>query len=136
MASADVEMKPAEQKAEEKVEEKAEEAAEGKAEEKAEEKTEEKAEEKAEEKPKDPEKPKEQEQDAPADSRPKVAAGSVMVSTTDATLNVMPSKNDRFLMSLTEGGMQYLLAGARTTVGLTSGRYMIEVKIVETNKQP
>jgi len=35
---------------------------------------------------------------------------------------------------LMEGGLQYLLAGARTTVGLKSGRYLYEVKIIESHK--
>ncbi|CAE8581634.1 unnamed protein product [Polarella glacialis] len=39
--------------------------------------------------------------------------------------------NDRMLMSLTEGGMQYLIAGARASIGMKAGRYMYEVKIIE-----
>merc|ERR1719330_380873 len=84
--------------------------------------------------PKEPEKPKEQEQDAQEDSRAKVA-GTVGFSTADSTLNVMQIRNGKFLMSLTEGGLQFLLAGARSTVGVKSGRYMLEVKIVESHKQ-
>merc|ERR1712190_528552 len=34
-------------------------------------------------------------------------------------------------MALTDGGMQYLLAGARANAGITEGRYMFEAKIVE-----
>eukprot|EP00930_Biecheleria_cincta_P046831 TRINITY_DN32354_c0_g1_i1.p1 TRINITY_DN32354_c0_g1~~TRINITY_DN32354_c0_g1_i1.p1 ORF type:complete len:909 (-),score=281.61 TRINITY_DN32354_c0_g1_i1:100-2745(-) len=49
----------------------------------------------------------------------------------DCTLNVIPSMGGRVLMPLTDGGMQYLLAGARANVGLKKGRYIYEVKIVE-----
>ncbi len=42
--------------------------------------------------------------------------------------------NDKMLMSLTEGGMQYLMAGARASVGMKAGRYMYEVKIIEALK--
>jgi len=37
----------------------------------------------------------------------------------------------RVLRSLTDGGMQYLIAGARADVGAKAGRYMYEVKILE-----
>jgi len=117
--------------------------AEMKAEAEAEEKVEEKAEEKAEEepakddakavKPKEPEKPKEKEEDATEETRPKISAGSADVNLSDSTLNVLSSNGGRLLMTLSQGGFQYLLAGARTTVGLTSGRYMFEVKVVETH---
>ena len=36
------------------------------------------------------------------------------------------------LMSLSEGGLSYLTACARSTAGVKAGRYMIEVKIVES----
>mmetsp|Transcript_101547 Transcript_101547/g.206193 ORF Transcript_101547/g.206193 Transcript_101547/m.206193 type:complete len:917 (+) Transcript_101547:51-2801(+) len=132
----------AEVKKEEKIEAKKEEATEAKEEttEAKEEATEAKKEEAdtemkeaeaTEEAPKEPEKPKELEEDSPADSRTKVKADTVGVSATDATLNVMPTVGGKLLMTLTEGGFQYLLAGARSTVGVKSGRYMFEVKIVE-----
>merc|ERR1740121_2055176 len=35
------------------------------------------------------------------------------------------------LMPLTDGGMQYLLAGARGSTGVKAGRYAFEVKVVE-----
>ena len=35
-------------------------------------------------------------------------------------------------MALTEGGMQYLLASARCSAGIKSGRYMYEVRILES----
>mmetsp|Transcript_26699 Transcript_26699/g.61447 ORF Transcript_26699/g.61447 Transcript_26699/m.61447 type:complete len:897 (+) Transcript_26699:53-2743(+) len=47
------------------------------------------------------------------------------------TLNVVPTTGGRILMSLTDGGMQYLLAGARANVGMKKDRYMFEVKVVE-----
>jgi len=102
---------------------KAEEAEEGKEEETKEEAA----------KPKEPEKPKEFETDAADETRPKVTPGTVDFSSHDATLNVMPTANNRLLMALTEGGFQYLLAGVRSTVGLKSGRYLFEAKIVESH---
>lgn len=85
-------------------------------------------------KPKVAEKPKEVEEDAPADKRKTISSTAACIDTTDATLNVMPTANGKVLMTLMEGGFQYLLAGARTTVGLKSGRYLFEVKIVESHR--
>lgn len=85
-------------------------------------------------KPKEPAKPKELEEDAAEETRPKLSPGTAGISGADATLNVMPTGNGKLLMTLMEGGLQYLLAGARTTVGVKSGRYLIEVKIVESHK--
>jgi len=92
-------------------------------------------------KAKEPEKPKELEEDAPADKRPKVAAGGVRLSETDSTINVLPCAGSSLLMALGEGGMQYLLASARATAGVKSGRYMFEARIAEglnptDNSQP
>lgn len=81
--------------------------------------------------PQEPEQPKEGEEDAVSDSREKVDASSVLPNLSEATLNVLPSMNDKLLMSLTDGGFQYLLAGVRCTAGVKSGRYMFEVKIIE-----
>jgi len=80
---------------------------------------------------KEPEK-KELEADAADDSRPKLDAGSIAFNTADTTLNVMPVATGKLLMTLTEGGCQYLLASARANVGVKAGRYMFEVKIIES----
>lgn len=88
-------------------------------------------EEKKEEGKKEPEKPKELEEDASTDGRSKVDASSVSLSETDCTLNVMPVSGGNLVMTLTEGGCQYLLAGVRGTTGVKAGRYMFEVKICE-----
>lgn len=85
----------------------------------------------AEEAAKEPEKPKEQEVDAAEDGRAKLAAGALAFHTADTTMNVMPVAGGKMLMTLTEGGCQYLLASARASVGAKAGRYMFEVKIVE-----
>jgi len=85
-------------------------------------------------KPKEPEKPKELEADAAEDTRSKVSAGTVEVSTTDTTMNALPTAGNKLLMSLTDGGFQYLLAGIRATAGIKAGRYMVEAKIVEMQK--
>lgn len=80
------------------------------------------------EKPAEPEEPQEQEQDAEAISGPKVK--SVALNQADSTLNVLQS--GRLVRTLTEGGMQYLLACVRSDTGIKSGRYMFEVRIVES----
>ncbi|CAE8689822.1 unnamed protein product, partial [Polarella glacialis] len=84
------------------------------------------------EKPKEPEKPKELEEDSKVDKRAKVKDGAVVMNFADSTMNVMPIAGGKLLMTLTDGGMQYLLAGVRGTAGMKSGRYMFEVKIVES----
>ncbi|CAJ1350593.1 unnamed protein product [Effrenium voratum] len=70
------------------------------------------------------------EKDAPPDSRP-VTKAAVSFHGIDTTLNVVPAMQGKVLMALTEGGMQYLVAGARASVGMKAGRYMYEVKIIE-----
>jgi len=77
-----------------------------------------------------PEPLKELELDDVEDKRAKLA-GEIMFATADMTLNVMPSVQGNVLMALTDGGMQYLLAGARANCGLKAGRYFFEAKIVE-----
>lgn len=72
----------------------------------------------------------EEEKDAPADKRPKFG-GVVGFNATDTTLNVVTAAAGKVLMSINEGGMQYLVAGARANVGLKAGRYLFEVKIIE-----
>jgi len=49
----------------------------------------------------------------------------------DTTMNLVTAPNNTFLRPLSEGGLQYLLAGARASVGVASGRYMFEIKVVE-----
>merc|ERR1719506_3230272 len=46
-------------------------------------------------------------------------------------MNVLPSSVGGMLMSMSEGGLSQLVAGARASVGVKSGRYMFEAKIVE-----
>merc|ERR1719506_1128869 len=45
-------------------------------------------------------------------------------------MNVMPAPCN-VLASLSDGGFQHLLAGARASVGIKEGRYMFEAKILE-----
>jgi len=75
------------------------------------------------------------EQDAKVDSRPKVR-DPVIFPVEATTLNVLPSAHGDLLVPLTDGGFQYLLAGARANVGVSVGRYMFEVKIVEFLNPP
>jgi hypothetical protein len=77
---------------------------------------------------KEPEKEVEHEKDSPSDERERL---SESVEWSKSTLNVLPTCEGRMLMTLCEGGFQYLLAAARASVAVVSGRYMFEVKIVE-----
>eukprot|EP00440_Ansanella_granifera_P038802 gb/GFBE01042104.1/.p1 GENE.gb/GFBE01042104.1/~~gb/GFBE01042104.1/.p1 ORF type:complete len:1026 (+),score=358.55 gb/GFBE01042104.1/:1-3078(+) len=78
----------------------------------------------------EPEGPTEPEEDAKEDSRAKITAPPCF-QTPDTTLNVHVSTVGNVLMMLNEGGLNYLMAGARANVGIKSGRYMFEVKILE-----
>ena len=78
-----------------------------------------------------PEKPKELEEDASADSRPKLPPSTATFFTEDTTLNVMPVADGALLTALGEGGMAHLVAAARANVGVKSGRYMFEARVVE-----
>lgn len=81
--------------------------------------------------PVEPEVPAELEGDEPADEgRPKLEM-QVGFNPNDLTLNVMPSVSGNLLMPLTDGGLQFLLAGGRANVGVTGGRYLFEVRILE-----
>mmetsp|Transcript_45932 Transcript_45932/g.116793 ORF Transcript_45932/g.116793 Transcript_45932/m.116793 type:complete len:927 (+) Transcript_45932:75-2855(+) len=82
------------------------------------------------EEPKEPEEPVEKEEDAKPDKSPKVK-DSIVFHTQDTTMNLMQSTFGNVLMPLTDGGMQYLLAGARANTGVKVGRYAFEVKLVE-----
>eukprot|EP00930_Biecheleria_cincta_P087647 TRINITY_DN7687_c0_g1_i1.p1 TRINITY_DN7687_c0_g1~~TRINITY_DN7687_c0_g1_i1.p1 ORF type:complete len:1093 (+),score=298.96 TRINITY_DN7687_c0_g1_i1:83-3361(+) len=71
------------------------------------------------------------EEDAPADDRPKVAAGAFAATKAESTLNVMMGSEGKLLMALSDGGFQHLAAGLRSTAGLKGGRYLFEVRVVE-----
>jgi len=83
---------------------------------------------------KEEEKPevKELEEDSKPDKR-QLVQHDVQVETRDATLNVIPALSGRVLMPLTDGGLQYLVAGARANLGIKKGRYLFEVRIVEAH---
>lgn len=70
------------------------------------------------------------ESDAKRDSNPKIR-DTVKFLTPDTTMNVIPSSVGNILMSMSEGGLSQLVAGARASVGVKSGRYAFEAKIVE-----
>merc|ERR1712194_804308 len=53
------------------------------------------------------------------------------MGTQDTTLNLLQSSNGNVLMSLAEGGIQHFIAGARGNVGVKSGRYSFEVKVLQ-----
>jgi len=83
----------------------------------------------SEEKPKEPEPPKELEEDATEIKGAKVKG--VALNFGESTLNVMPMAGGRILRTLSEGGMQHLLASIRSNTGVKSGRYMFEIRLVE-----
>eukprot|EP00928_Gymnodinium_smaydae_P087832 TRINITY_DN72025_c0_g1_i1.p1 TRINITY_DN72025_c0_g1~~TRINITY_DN72025_c0_g1_i1.p1 ORF type:complete len:777 (-),score=153.20 TRINITY_DN72025_c0_g1_i1:94-2424(-) len=74
---------------------------------------------------------KELEVDAKKDDRPRIK-DPITFEAGESTLNVIPTAGGRLLMSIRDGGMQYLIAGARANVGVNSGRYFFEVKIVDS----
>lgn len=74
------------------------------------------------------------EEDAPADDRQKLQETAVF-HVNDTTLNFIESTCGGMLTTLSEGGLSHLLAGARGSVGIKSGRYMFEVRIVECVSQ-
>jgi len=75
----------------------------------------------------------EQETDAPTDTRPKNQT-AIIFDSAETTLNVIPTLAGKVLKPLSDGGVQYLIAGARGNVGVKAGRYMFEVKILENLK--
>lgn len=74
------------------------------------------------------------ERDAPDDPRARLSE-PVEFLIPDTTMNVLPSTHGNLLMTTNEGGLQYLLAGARGSVGIKSGRYMFEAQIIESLNQ-
>eukprot|EP00420_Gonyaulax_spinifera_P029359 CAMPEP_0197877918 /NCGR_PEP_ID=MMETSP1439-20131203/6460_1 /TAXON_ID=66791 /ORGANISM="Gonyaulax spinifera, Strain CCMP409" /LENGTH=861 /DNA_ID=CAMNT_0043497297 /DNA_START=57 /DNA_END=2639 /DNA_ORIENTATION=+ len=72
----------------------------------------------------------EKEKDAPKDSRQTIK-DAVIFDTAETTLNVVPTTGGKVLMTLSDGGMQFLIAGARANVGLKAGRHLFEFKVVE-----
>lgn len=73
----------------------------------------------------------EKEVDDAVDKRPALNS-EVCFYGVDTTLNVFSGMSNKVLMALTEGGMHHLLAGARANVGVKSGRYFFELKILES----
>lgn len=82
-----------------------------------------------------PEENTEKETDALQDKRPAIK-DKIGFNTVDTTINVIPSMGDKLLTAISEGGLQYLIAGARANVGVKAGRYMYEVKIIEVLNPP
>jgi len=71
-----------------------------------------------------------QEPDAPKDNRT-ILKSSIAFNAADTTLNVLSTWGGKVLTPITEGGMAFLLAGAKANVGQKNGRYMFEIKIVQ-----
>ncbi|CAE7939978.1 unnamed protein product [Symbiodinium necroappetens] len=74
----------------------------------------------------------EEEEDDVVDSKKAKIKSDVEFLTPDLTLDALPCMGNKVLMSINEGGLQYMISGARANVGLKSGRHMFEFKIVET----
>eukprot|EP00927_Polykrikos_kofoidii_P033429 TRINITY_DN2825_c0_g2_i1.p1 TRINITY_DN2825_c0_g2~~TRINITY_DN2825_c0_g2_i1.p1 ORF type:complete len:1084 (-),score=246.91 TRINITY_DN2825_c0_g2_i1:121-3372(-) len=72
-----------------------------------------------------------EEGDALADDRSRIDADMVVIDMSRSTLTALPSADGRLLMSLCDGGLQYMLTGVRASAGLKAGRYMFEIKIIE-----
>eukprot|EP00408_Alexandrium_pacificum_P067235 CAMPEP_0171179032 /NCGR_PEP_ID=MMETSP0790-20130122/13051_1 /TAXON_ID=2925 /ORGANISM="Alexandrium catenella, Strain OF101" /LENGTH=889 /DNA_ID=CAMNT_0011643959 /DNA_START=48 /DNA_END=2714 /DNA_ORIENTATION=+ len=82
------------------------------------------------EEPKETGPPPELEKDAPAAKGPKIKDAAAFY-TPDSTMNCIFSGYGNILMPLTDGGLQFLLAGARSNVGIKGGRYLFEAKVIE-----
>lgn len=67
--------------------------------------------------------------DAPTDTGAKIQEPPTF-HVQDTTMNVMQSGSN-IIMNLTDGGLQYFVAGARANIGIKSGRYLFEAKILE-----
>jgi len=67
----------------------------------------------------------------PADSRP-VIKSKIDFTAANTTLNVIPTVGGKVLANLTDGGMGFLLAGARANVAQKAGRYMFEAKVMQS----
>jgi len=74
------------------------------------------------------------EQDAKKDSAPKISQQAAFL-TPDTTLNVLPSTVGNMMSAMSEGALANLVAGARANIGIKSGRYMFEAKILEKTSQ-
>jgi len=75
------------------------------------------------------------EEDAPEDTRASLKE-PICFHTRETTMNVLPSSHGTILMAFSDGGLQYIMGGARASVGLTGGRYMFEVTILELLTPP
>mmetsp|Transcript_61256 Transcript_61256/g.96640 ORF Transcript_61256/g.96640 Transcript_61256/m.96640 type:complete len:656 (-) Transcript_61256:1159-3126(-) len=83
---------------------------------------------------KEPEEAKELEEDEKPDKRAKIKA-TCGFPVHETTLNVAESMFGNMLTCLTDGGLQYFIAGARASVGMKSGRHMFEMNVVELMHQ-
>lgn len=83
---------------------------------------------------KEPAKPKEPEADAVEETRDTIVLENT-VNIAESSVNVLPVQSTGVLTTFNDCGLQHLFAGARSTVGLKGGRYMFEVKILETQSR-
>jgi len=72
----------------------------------------------------------ETETDAAEDTRARISE-TVGIVAEDSTLNLVPTSGGKVLMALSDAGLQFLVAASRANVGVKSGRYLFEVRVVE-----
>eukprot|EP00927_Polykrikos_kofoidii_P041705 TRINITY_DN3554_c0_g1_i1.p1 TRINITY_DN3554_c0_g1~~TRINITY_DN3554_c0_g1_i1.p1 ORF type:complete len:1021 (+),score=227.83 TRINITY_DN3554_c0_g1_i1:220-3063(+) len=72
-----------------------------------------------------------EESDALVDERERIPVERNLVDST-STLNALLVVGGKLLTSVNDGGLQYLLAGVRANIGVKSGRYMFEMRIMES----
>eukprot|EP00971_Amphidinium_carterae_P229262 4548351-Amphidinium_carterae.1 len=79
--------------------------------------------------------PIELEGDAVEDSKPAMQE-SITFNTSATSMSILPSTHGNVLMAFSDGGVQYLMGGARSNTGFIGGRYMFEVVILELLTPP
>lgn len=80
----------------------------------------------------EPKKPEFKEEEDAADINKPGIKDTVAFNVADTTINTIPTHGGKVLVPLADGGMQYLIAGARANVGVKKGRYMFEVKALQS----
>mmetsp|Transcript_70689 Transcript_70689/g.133415 ORF Transcript_70689/g.133415 Transcript_70689/m.133415 type:complete len:916 (+) Transcript_70689:77-2824(+) len=69
--------------------------------------------------------------DVPADAKAARVKHTVGLSSSDSTLDVFFSEQN-MVSSLSQGGFRHLLSGVRCNTGAKTGRYLFEVKVLES----
>lgn len=72
------------------------------------------------------------EKDSPDDDRARVEKDSVSFCSWDSTLDATQACKGKLLLSLFDGGSQFILSGVHANTGVKAGRYFFETKIIES----